>query len=121
MAGISKIKLLGRLGADAQIRTTQGGRKLATFSLATNTGWFDKDANEWRKNLNWHRFATFQPGLIDRLRERGKKGVRVFVEGEIQYRSYRKDGEQTDRREAEAEIGNGGVRNFIDSDRPAGS
>jgi single-strand DNA-binding protein len=71
------------------------------------------------KNLNWHRIVTFQPGLIDRLRERGKKGVRVTVEGEIQYRSYRKDGEQTDRREAE--IGNGGVLNFIDSDRPAGS
>lgn len=42
---------------------------------------------------------------------------RLIVEGEMQYRSYRKDGEQSDRREAEVEIANGGMLNFIDSEK----
>jgi single-strand DNA-binding protein len=121
MADINKLQVLGRLGADAEFRFTQSGREVASFTLATDTGWFDKETNEWRKNVNWHRIFTFQPGLIDRLRERGKKGVRLFIEGELHYRSYRKDGETTDRREAEIEIGNSGSLNFIDSDRSGGS
>lgn len=117
MADISKVQLLGRFGEDAEFRSTQGGRDVASFNLATDTDWFDKDTGEWRKNVNWHRVFTFQPGLVERLRERGKKGVRVIVEGEMQYRSYRKDGEQSDRREAEVEIANGGVLNFIDGEK----
>nr|WP_295744913.1 single-stranded DNA-binding protein [uncultured Acidocella sp.] len=119
MADVNKIQLIGRLGADAEIKTTHSGREFATFSLATDTGWFDKETDEWHKNLHWHRVITFQPGLIDRLRERGKKGVRLLVEGELHYRSYRKDGETSDRREADIEIGNAGTINFIDSDRAA--
>lgn len=117
MADINRVQLLGRIGADAEFRFTQGGKEVASFSLATDTGRFDKESNEWRKNVQWHRVYTFQSRLLDRLRERGKKGTRVIVEGEIRYRSYRKEGESTDRKDAEIEVGSGGNINFIDADR----
>jgi single-strand DNA-binding protein len=121
MADINEVRLLGRIGADAEFSTTQSGRDVASFSLATDTGWYDKDAGEWHKNLHWHRIVTFQSGLIARLRERGKKGARVIVDGELQYRDYRKQGESSDRHVAEVLVNRDGGLNFIDSDRPAGA
>ena len=117
MADINQVELLGRLGNDAEVRTTQSGRDVASFSIATDTGWYDKDKGEWRKNLHWHKIVTFQPGLIGVLRDKGKKGVRVIVTGELTYRAWRKDGETTDRSEAEIIVGNDGGINFIDRDK----
>jgi len=117
MADINSVELFGRLGSDAEIRTTQSGRDVASFSLATDTGWYDKDKGEWHKNLHWHKIVTFQPGLISVLRDKGKKGVRVIVDGELSYRTWRKDGEATDRTEAEIIVGNDGGINFIDREK----
>lgn len=117
MADINTTQLLGRFGADPEFRSTQSGKDIAIFSLATDTGWFDKDADEWRKNLNWHRVVVFPAGLVDRIRQRGKKGVRVIVDGEISYHIYRKDGEQSDRREAEIHVKGDGGLNFIDNEK----
>jgi single stranded DNA-binding protein len=66
MADISSTQLLGRIGGEPEFRTTQGGKDLAIFSLATDTGWFDRDSGEWRKNLNWHRIVVYPPGLVER-------------------------------------------------------
>jgi len=117
MVDINRVELFGRLGSDAEIRTTQSGRDVASFSLATDTGWPDKDKGEWRKNLHWHKIITFQLGLVGVLRDKGKKGVRVIVNGELSYRAWRKDGEATDRIEAEIIVGNDGGINFIDRDK----
>ena len=111
MADINQVELLGRLGSDAEIRSTQSGRDVASFSIATDTGWYDKDKGEW------HKIVTFQPGLIGVLRDKGKKGVRVIVTGELTYRAWRKDGEATDRSDAEIIVGNDGGINFIDRDK----
>ena len=59
--------------------------------------------------------------MISRLRERGKKGVRVIVDGELQYRGYRKEGEGSDRHVTEVLVNRDGGLNFVDSDRPAGT
>ena len=120
MADINRIELLGRIGSDAEIRTTQSGKDVASFSLATDTGWYDKDKAEWRKNLHWHKIVTFQPGLVGILREKGKKGVRLIVTGELQHRSWRKDGEATDRSESEIIVGSDGSLNFIDREKADG-
>ena len=117
MADINDVRLLGRIGADAEIRSTQSGKDVATFSVATDTGWYDKDKGEWHENTQWHRVVTFQPGLISVLKEKAKKGVRVIVDGELSYRSWRKDGESTDRQQAEIVIGSDGKVNFIDRDK----
>lgn len=118
MADINRVELFGRFGNDAEIRTTQSGREVATFSIATDTGWYDKEKGEWQKNLNWHKVVTFQPGLIGILKERGRKGTRVIVIGEIAYRTWRKDGEQSDRTESEILISVDESVNFIDREKP---
>ncbi len=55
MADINRVELMGRLGNDAEVRTTQKGDDLATFSMAVDTGYYDKDAGEWKPRSSWHR------------------------------------------------------------------
>lgn len=117
MADINRVELFGRFGNDAEFRTTRSGREIASFSLATDTGHFDKDKGGWQENLQWHKIVTFQKGLIAVLKDRGKKGVRVIVSGELTYLTWRKDGEATDRRETEIVVGMDGGLNFVDRDR----
>jgi single-strand DNA-binding protein len=117
MGDINQIQILGRIGADAEIRSVQSGKEVATFSVATDTGWYDKDKGEWHENTQWHRVVTFQPGLIGLLKDKAKKGVRVIVGGEISYRSWRKDSESTDRQQAEIIVGSDGKINFFDRDK----
>jgi len=117
MADINRVELFGRLGNDAEIRKTQSGREVATFSFATDTGWYDKEKGEWQKNLNWHKVVTYQPGLIGVLKDRGKKGVRAIVDGELSHRTWRKEGEETDRTESEVLINVDGRINFVDRER----
>jgi single-strand DNA-binding protein len=114
MSDINRIELFGRLGGEPEFRTTQSGREVAGFSLATDTGWYDNEKGEWQKNLHWHKIVTFQPGLIATLRDRGRKGIRVIVTGELAYRTWRKDGEQTDRTESEVIVNPAGGINFVD-------
>jgi single-strand DNA-binding protein len=117
MSDINQIQILGRIGADAEIRSVQSGKEVASFSVATDTGWQDKDKGAWHENTHWHRVVTFQPGLISVLKDRAKKGVRVIVSGEMSYRSWRKDGESSDRQQAEILVGSDGKINFIDRDK----
>ena len=117
MGDINQIQILGRIGADAEIRSVQSGKEVGTFSVATDTGWYDKDNGEWHENTQWHRIVTFQPGLIGVLKGRAKKCVRVIVDGEMSYRTWRNDGEATDRQQAEIIVGSDGKINFIDREK----
>jgi hypothetical protein len=97
MGDINQIQILGRIGADAEFRFVQSGKEVATFSVATDTGWHDKEKSEWHENTQWHHIVTFQSGLIGVLKDKAKKGVRIIVDGEMNYRSWRKDGESIPR------------------------
>jgi single-strand DNA-binding protein len=114
MGDINQVQIFGRIGADPEIRTTQSSREVASFSVATDTGWYDKEKGAWHENTQWHRVVTFQPGLIGVLKDKVKKGVRVIVTGEMNYRNWRKDGETSDRQQAEIVVGSDGKINFID-------
>ena len=60
MAGsINKVILLGRLGADPEIRVSQDGKKIARFSLATSESWKDKITNEKKEKTEWHKIVIF--------------------------------------------------------------
>ena len=60
MAGsINKVILLGRLGADPEIRVSQDGKKIARFSLATSESWKDKNTNEKKEKTEWHKIVIF--------------------------------------------------------------
>ncbi len=89
MAGsINKVILLGRLGADPEIRVSQDGNKIARFSLATSESWKDKNTNEKKDKTEWHKIVIFSPGLADVVEKYLKKGALVYVEGQIRYRKY---------------------------------
>jgi single-strand DNA-binding protein len=120
MADINRVELFGRFGTDVELRNLPSGRELAVFSLATDTGYVDKDQGAWSPNLQWHQCFTFQASLVGVLKERGKRGARAIVVGQLASRRWRKDGEENDRTEIEIMIGFGGSVNFVDHDRPAG-
>lgn len=117
----TQVILVGRLGKDAEVRNTQGGRKVATLSVATSESWKDKNSGEWKERTNWHTVITWQPGLVELIEKRAKKGRLVQVVGALEYRSWRKDGEDTDRKVAEVAIGPNGQLIFLDKTEGAGA
>ena len=89
MAGsINKVILLGRLGADPEIRVSQDGKKIARFSLATSESWKDKSTNEKKEKTEWHKIVIFSSGLADISEKYLKKGSLIYIEGQISTRKY---------------------------------
>lgn len=93
MNGINKAILVGHLGGDPEIRKTQSGAAVASFSLATGESWKDKATGERRERTQWHRVVIFNEALCKIAEQYLKKGAKVYVEGSIQTRKYTdKDG-----------------------------
>jgi len=78
--------LIGRLGQDPEMRYTQSGTALATFSIATNEVWRDKEGNK-QERTEWHRIIAFAR-LGEICSQYLSKGKLVFVEGRIQTREW---------------------------------
>lgn len=96
---LNKVTLIGNLGADPEIRTTPNGRKVAQFSLATGRQWTSasgekQEKTEWHKCVAWNAKGR-GTGLADVIERYVKKGDKLFVEGEIQYRQYEDKDKQT--------------------------
>jgi single-strand DNA-binding protein len=83
---LNKALLIGNLGADPEVRTTSNGTRVAQFSLATNRMWTDAQG-ERQERTEWHRVVVWGK-LVEVVEQYLRKGDRVYVEGEIQYRSY---------------------------------
>jgi len=92
MAGINKVILVGRLGADPEVRYTTSGSAVANFNVATSEEWRDKDSGERQSRTEWHRIVAF--GRLGEIcGEYLHKGKQVYVEGRLQTRSWEdKDG-----------------------------
>ena len=89
MAGsINKVILLGRLGADPEIRMSQDGKKIAKFSLATSESGKDKQSGEKKEKTEWHKVIIFSSGLADITEKYLKKGSLIYIEGQISTRKY---------------------------------
>lgn len=116
---INKATLIGNLGADPEIRTTDSGTKVATFSLATSEKWTDRNTGEKRENTEWHRVVVFgqneSDGLAGVVEKFLKKGSKVYVEGQIKTRKWQhQDG--SDRYSTEIVLnGFRGVIDLLDS------
>ena len=90
---LNKVMLIGRLGQDPEVRNTQDGRSLCTFSIATSESWNDKNTGEKREKTEWHRIVVFNEGLVNIIQQYVKKGSNVFIEGQLQTRKWEdKDG-----------------------------
>lgn len=89
MAGsLNKVMLIGNLGKDPEVRTTQDGKDIATLTLATSESWKDKSTGERRERTEWHRVVIFNDGLVNIAKNYLKKGSKIFVEGALQTRKW---------------------------------
>ena len=89
MAGsLNKVTLIGNLGKDPEIRTTNDGRELANFSLATSESWKDKVTGEKKDKTEWHRIVVFNEGLVRVIKSYVKKGSKLYIEGQLQTRKW---------------------------------
>ena len=91
---LNKAMLIGNVGNDPEVRTIPSGGRVAQFSLATSRRWTDKNGQQQEKT-EWHRIVCWDKpfNLVDIVEKYVKKGDRLYVEGEIEYRQYEKDGE----------------------------
>lgn len=85
---VNKVILLGNVGANPVIRTTQDGKKIATFSLATSDKWKDKSSGDFREKTEWHRVVIFSDGLVGIVEKYIQKGTKLFIEGTLQTRKW---------------------------------
>src|SRR5438270_3525371 len=89
MAGsVNKVILVGNLGRDPEIRSTQDGNKIANLSLATSENWRDKNSGERRERTEWHRVAIFNERLVEVAEKYLRKGSTVYIEGQLQTRKW---------------------------------
>ena len=96
---LNKVTLIGNLGNDPEIRTTNNGSKVANFSLATTRQW-NSPAGEKQEKTEWHKCIAWNTGgkgtgLADIIERYVKKGDKLYVEGSIEYRQYEDKEKQT--------------------------
>jgi len=90
---INKVILIGNLGRDPEISSTQDGREIATLTLATGESWKDKNTGERKEKTEWHKIVVFNEGLVAVVKTYLKKGSKIYVEGSLQTRKWTdKDG-----------------------------
>ena len=96
MAGsVNKVILVGNLGKDPEIRSTQDGREIANLTIATSETWKDKSSGERKEKTEWHRVVIFGEGLVNVAKNYLKKGAKVYIEGALQTRKWTdKDGQE---------------------------
>jgi len=85
---VNKVILVGNLGKDPEIRKTQSGSDVASFSLATSEQWKDKATGEKKSKTEWHNIVVFQSGLVTLIKNFVKKGAKVYLEGSLQTRKW---------------------------------
>ena len=86
MGSVNKVILIGHLGKDPDVRHSQSGATITSFSLATNETWNNKDGQR-EERTEWHRIVVFGK-LADICGQYLKKGKQVFIEGRLQTRSW---------------------------------
>jgi len=90
MAGsLNKVQLIGRLGADPEIKQMVNGKSVARLSVATSQSWKDKSSGERKEKTEWHRVVIFNEGLVNVVQQYVKKGANVYVEGQLSTRKWK--------------------------------
>ena len=90
MAGsLNKVQLIGRLGADPEIKQMVNGKSVARLSIATSQSWKDKSSGERKEKTEWHRIVIFNEGLVNVVQQYLKKGANVYVEGQLSTRKWK--------------------------------
>ena len=87
---LNKVTLIGNLGNDPEVRSTNGGNRVASFSLATSRSWNNQqgekqEKTEWHKCIVWNTKGSQLADIVERY---VKKGDKIYVEGRIEYRQW---------------------------------
>ena len=89
MAGsVNKVILVGNLGRDPEVRSTQDGNKIVNLSLATSERWKDRNSGEQRERTEWHRVVIFNENLGRIAEQYLRKGSTCYIEGQLQTRKW---------------------------------
>ena len=90
MAGsLNKVQLIGRLGADPEVKKMVNGKSVARISLATSQSWKDRNSGEKKEKTEWHRIVVFNEGLVNVVQQYLKKGAQVYIEGQLSTRKWK--------------------------------
>jgi single-strand DNA-binding protein len=89
MAGsVNKVILVGNVGKDPEVRTSQDGTKIVNFSLATSETWNDRASGERKERTEWHRVVVFNDRIGEVVEKYVRKGSKLYVEGALQTRKW---------------------------------
>ena len=86
---LNKVLLIGRLGADPEIKQMVNGKSVARLSLATSQTWKDKNTGEKKEKTEWHRIVVFNEGLVNVVQQYLKKGAQIYIEGQLSTRKWK--------------------------------
>ena len=85
---VNKVTLLGNLGRDPEVRSTQDGMKIVNLNIATSERWKDRNSGEQRERTEWHRVVIFNENLARIAEQYLRKGSTVYLEGQLQTRKW---------------------------------
>ena len=86
---LNKVQLIGRLGADPEIKQMVNGKNVARLRVATSQSWKDKSTGERKEKTEWHRVVIFNEGLVNIVQQYLKKGANVYLEGQLSTRKWK--------------------------------
>ena len=88
-ASLNKVILIGRLGADPEVKQMSNGKNVARLSIATSDSWKDKNTGEKKEKTEWHRVVIFSEGLVNVVQQYLKKGAQIYIEGQLTTRKWK--------------------------------
>ena len=86
---LNEIKLIGFVGQDAELKSSQNSKELVRFDVATKASWKNRDSGEYDSRTEWHRIIVW--GNLTKFAQTLKKGEHVYVSGELRYRDCEKE------------------------------
>ena len=88
MSSVNKATILGRLGADPEVRSLNNGSKVVNLRIATSESWRDKETGERKEKTEWHQVVIFNEGIAGIAEQYLKKGSQVYITGKLQTRKW---------------------------------
>lgn len=84
---VNKVILIGNVGMDPEVRTLEGGAKVARIRLATTERLYDRQSNETKEHTEWHTITLWR-GLADVVDRYVRKGSQIYIEGRLRTREW---------------------------------
>ena len=97
MAGFQEIAIIGNVGYSPELKYSQSGVAICTFSVAVNETWTDKATGEKQENTTWYRITAWR-GLAETVNAHVTKGMQVFIKGKPSVHAYMSKGENPEPR-----------------------